>query len=422
MTPGCAPPTAGLPLRLRDLVPGGTAPLGPALARWLGLDAVQIECSGTAALVVALIALHEQAPSRHEVVVPAYTCPLVALAVAHCGLQLRVCDLVPDGLDMDPAHLGRLCCENTLAIMPTHLGGRLSDVRHARACATAVGAWVIEDAAQALGATVQGRCVGADSDMVFFSLAVGKGLTLYEGGVLHVRDPQLRESCRRISARIAPRRIGWEMLRCLQLLGLGLLYRPALLPWAYGRPLRSALRRADWIAAAGEDFAATIPLHQVGPWRQAVGARALQRLPAFQVQTASLAQDRLRRLRGIAGLLLLSDDAGVDAQGVWPVLLMLLPNQACRDDVLQRLWGAGCGVSVPFVHALPDHPACASLVPTVDADAWPNARRLAGRLLCLSNSAWLTPGQFDTVCAALQAAAQPAADSRDRSAASRAAT
>src|SRR2546427_8158285 len=82
------PPTAGLPLRAADLLPWGDADLATALAQWLGVPAVQLECSGTSALMVALQTLRRLAPGRSEVIAPAYTCPLVALAVAHCGLQL----------------------------------------------------------------------------------------------------------------------------------------------------------------------------------------------------------------------------------------------------------------------------------------------------------------------------------------------
>ena len=83
------PPTAGLPLRQSDLL-GGSHDLEGALAAYLRLPSVQLECSGTAALVVILHALRHIAPKRDEVVLPAYTCPLVAWAVVRCGLKVRL--------------------------------------------------------------------------------------------------------------------------------------------------------------------------------------------------------------------------------------------------------------------------------------------------------------------------------------------
>ena len=96
------PPTAGLPLRWRDLLPGAPT-LASELAAQLGTPPLQLECSGTASLLIALTALRQLQPSRRRVVVPAYTCPLVAIAVRQAGLELQLCDLRPGQYDMDPA-------------------------------------------------------------------------------------------------------------------------------------------------------------------------------------------------------------------------------------------------------------------------------------------------------------------------------
>jgi dTDP-4-amino-4,6-dideoxygalactose transaminase len=398
-----APPTAGLPLRLADLRPGGDDGLAPALARFLGLEDVLVTCSGTAALVIALTALRRLSPDRDAVVVPAYTCPLVALAVARCGLRLVLCDLLPASLDLDPAGLAACCDARTLAIVPTHLGGRVADAGPARIRARAVGARVIEDAAQALGARVDGRGIGADSDIVFFSLAVGKGLTIFEGGVLAARDPALRAACRDAASALAPSRAGWELRRSLELLGYAALYRPAGLGWAYGRPLRRALARGDWVEAAGDDFDPPIPLHAVGRWRRAVGVRALARLPDFLEAGRRQAAARLDRLRRIPGLRLIGDSPAVSgARGTWPVLLVLLPDPAVRDRLMERLWGAGCGLSLPFVRVLPDYGGrYDAVVPPAAPQDLPHARALAGRLLAIGNSPWLDDARFEAVVQAI---------------------
>lgn len=99
------PPTAGLPLKFGDLLPWRGGDFSQALAHWLGVPSVQLECSGTSALMVALRSLKAQKPERSEVIAPAYTCPLVALAVAQSGLQLRLCDLRTGVLDMDTDRL-----------------------------------------------------------------------------------------------------------------------------------------------------------------------------------------------------------------------------------------------------------------------------------------------------------------------------
>ena len=373
--------------------------LAHALAGFIGLPTVQITCSGTAALVIALTALARQTPDRRVVIVPAYTCPLVALAVKHCALELRVCELLPDSLDMDSVELARLCDHNTLAVIPTHMAGRVADVASACLHARAVGAWVIEDAAQALGATVGGQSVGLQGDVGFFSLAVGKGLTMFEGGVLFTQHPHLRESLRKVAETVTPPKTGWELRRSIELLAYAAVYRPAGLRLAYGRPLRRDLAHGDWIAAAGDEFDLDIPLHRPGSWRQAVACHALARLPAFLDETAKGAAVWRAMLRLIPGVHLLDDAAG---QGVWPVMLVLLPSHAARDAVLKRLWGSGYGLSLPFVHTLPDYTYLQGIVPAAGPDALPNARRLASRMLAIGNSPWVTDGDRDVVCGVLR--------------------
>lgn len=392
------PPTAGLPPLWRDLVPRGRerGDFAQRAAAFLGAEHVQLECSGTASLVVALSAL-KRLSARRVVVVPAYTCPLVALAVAHCGLELRVCDLARDSIDFDAAELAARCTRETLALIPTHLGGRVADVDTAIGIARRVGAFVIEDAAQALGARRGDRSVGLDGDIGFFSLAVGKGLTTYEGGLLIARDPALREELARSSRELIGRDPGAEFKRSLQLLGYHALYRPALLRLAYGWPLRRALRRGDPVAAVGDDFSLPIPLHTLGHWRQSVGARALARLPAFLDACAAQAHARKARLARIAGVSLVDD--GADAHGTWPFLMLRMRDMAARDAALDRLWSAGLGVSRLFIHALPDYAYLADIVGAQDV---PNARAFAQTMLTVSNSPWLADAEFESIAAALE--------------------
>ena len=391
------PPTAGLPLRWRDLLPGAPM-LARDLAAQLGTPPLQLECSGTASLLIALTTLRELQPGRRRVVVPAYTCPLVAIAVHQAGLELQLCDLRAGHYDMDPRALRAACDERTLAIVPTHLGGRVADVDDARDVARGVGAYVIEDAAQALGARHDGISVGLAGDIGFFSLAAGKGLSIYEGGLLLARDPDLRARLAATAERIVPHRLGWECRRSAELLGYAALYRPRGLGLAYGDPLRRALHRGDPVAAVGDDFALTIPLHRVGRWRQAVGARAAARLPGFLDQLTAQAVRRLPRLREIDGVQVMQDPSS--SPGTWPFFLLLLPDPARRDAALNELWEAGLGVSRLFIHALPDYAYLAGIVPSQNV---PHARDFAARSLTISNSLWMTDADFELICRTLEA-------------------
>ncbi|MDR0216564.1 MAG: DegT/DnrJ/EryC1/StrS family aminotransferase [Comamonas sp.] len=397
------PPTAGLPLQLGDLWPFGAGNFAQQLATWLGIEAVQLECSGTSALMVALRSLKSLKPGRSEIIAPAYTCPLVALAIAQCGLQLRLCDLRADALDMDPACLQRLCCEQTLAVLPTHLCGRVADVDTALHCARAVGAYVIEDAAQALGARNDGESLGLKGDLGFFSLAVGKGLSTFEGGVLIAREPAMRAalSATGEGVRFSP---WWELRRSVELLGYAMLYQPSGLRMAYGKPLEQALSRGDWVEAAGDDFDDSIPQHRLGCWRQRVGAKALPRLAAFQQQTDEQARARVAQLQA-CGLEVVQDIAP-HAQGVWPVILLRMPSQQARDTVLRAHWADGSGLSLPFVHVLPDYGRYDHVLASARHDDVSQARDWAQRLLAISNSPWLDDARFAKLLSVLEGALQ----------------
>jgi dTDP-4-amino-4,6-dideoxygalactose transaminase len=390
------PPTAGLPLRWSDFLPrAGRTSLESSLAARLHVPAVQIECSGTAALIVALTAL-KRASARRSVIIPAYTCPLVALAVLHCGLQPVLCDLRENHFDISVESLEALSGADTLAIIPTHLGGRVADLAGVMEIAQRKGARVIEDAAQALGATWQGRAVGSVGDVGFYSLAVGKGLTLYEGGVLVAREPDLRRQLQQASEEVAPYRLWWEVRRLAELAGYAAFYRPAMLRFAYGAPLRRALRRGELVEAVGDDFSGSIPLHRVGAWRRAVGANAASRLPTF-LETLSLqAAARKKTLAAISGLTVMDDPAG--CSGAWPFFMIAMRTAVSRDAALARLWRAGVGVSRLFIHALPDYPYLAA---RLRGQHVPNARDFAARMLTVSNSPWLRENEFQWICSVL---------------------
>lgn len=395
------PPTAGLPLTWRDLLPRHTAAaFGIKFAEFLGVPTVQLTCSGTAALVVALTTLARDS-TRRSVVIPAYTCPLVAAAILRCGLTPVLCDSRENHFDLCPDALKVSCRDDTLAVVPTHLGGRVADLGAVIEYAHAMGATVVEDAAQALGATWHDRPVGTIGDLGFYSLAVGKGLTLYEGGALTAREPSMRARLRITARGMLPGRPLWETRRVLELLGYALLYRPGALRVAYGLRLRRALARGNFIEAVGDEIPSDIPLHRLGTWRQAIGANAIERLPAFLSALSAQALERKRQLSALAGVDVIDDAAG--ARGTWPFFMILMPNARARDRALSSLWSAGVGASRLFIHALPDYPAVAAQVGAV---AVPRARDFAARLLTVTNSLWLRERDFARICAELERCAR----------------
>ena len=264
------------------------------------------------------------------------------------------------------------------------------------------GAAVIEDAAQSMGARIGGRSVGLLSDAGFFSLAAGKGLTTFEGGVLFSNDPELHAELAKTAAGLLPGRRGtgffWNFRRIAELLAYGVFYHPDRLALVYGNKLRRALDRNDEITAAGDFFTpGDIPLHWPDAFRLRVAAKALGRLPDFLEQGARRAKRRIPLLLRAGAERVFADPPG--SEGVWPFLMVLMPGRAGRDAVLARLWRQGLGLGKLFVHALPDYPYLAGQL-AVDEDC-PSARDLSARMFTITNSPWLDDDSFERIVRAL---------------------
>lgn len=387
-------PTAGLSLKARDFfsLPFSSTErsLETKLADFLGTDYVQIECSGTAALVVALEALKLHS-HRKQVVLSAYTCPWVALAVIHCGLIPVVADSQSDNFDYSSDALNGVCSSDTLVVVHTHLAGRVADIEKTISIAKSVGAYVIEDAAQSLGAQLNGKSVGLFGDIGFYSLGVGKGLTIFAGGVLVSENPSIRAAMQKIGSSLPTSRMS-EARRSVELLAYYFLYRPIGMGLAFGYQLRRKLKRGNLIQAVGDDCTFTFPLHKVGRWRKRIGAKAIERLPRFIAETREQAEKRVAELNKITGLKVLGDVEG--GQGVWPFTIVILPTAQARDKVLASLWDKGLGVGRLFIHALKDYEYLSSYFKQADT---PNAQAFAERTLIITNSLWLRDADFSKI-------------------------
>ncbi len=388
-----APPTAGLPLSILDFLPSKTS-LEDGLAAFLQQKHVQIESSGTAAIMVALAAL-KRLSHRRSVIIPAYTCPFVPLAILRCGLKPVICDTKKHHFDFCLESLESACDEDTLAIMPTHLGGRVADIGSIMKIAQQYGAYVVEDAAQALGARWQGKLVGTLGDVGCYSLGVGKGLTIFGGGAVIAREGIVQQALQTTHAEIVPFKLNWEVLRLLGLIGYYAFYRPLGLGLVFGIPLRQNLKRGKLIEAVGDDCSADFQVHHVGSWRKSVGANALRRLPAFHEASHKQALGRKAQLIKILGVNVI-DDADGDI-GTWPYLLVLMPTEQARDAALAELWPARLGVGRLFIHALCDY----DYLPFGKVET-PNARDFAARTFTITNSPWLKDDDFLKICEVLE--------------------
>jgi len=152
--------------------------------------------NGTVALHLALLALG--AGPGDEVIVPSLTYVATANAVRYVGAEPVFVDVDPMTWCLDPVKAEEAITARTRGIIAVHLYGHPADMDAIMAVADPRGLWVIEDAAEAHGATYDGRTVGSLGTLATFSFYGNKIMTSGEGGAVTVDDPDLETTLRLI--------------------------------------------------------------------------------------------------------------------------------------------------------------------------------------------------------------------------------
>ena len=167
-------------------------------ARYIGVRHVVGVGNGLDALTLALQAAAQKqawAPGS-EVIVPAMTFVATAEAVLRAGFVPRFAD-VDDRALLTPETAEAVVSERTRAIVPVHLYGHPAPMTDLMAWAAERGLFVLEDAAQAHGAQIDGRNVGSWGHAAAFSFYPGKNLgALGDGGAVATADGELAERVR----------------------------------------------------------------------------------------------------------------------------------------------------------------------------------------------------------------------------------
>ena len=153
--------------------------------------------NGTDALVIALNAL-DIGPGD-EVITTPYTFFATAEAIARLGATPVFCDIREDDFCLDPAAIDARITPRTKAILPVHIFGHPADMDAICEVARAHDLPVIEDSAQAFGATITGREIGTFGDMATVSFFPTKNLPgIGDGGMVICRDEELADRVRRL--------------------------------------------------------------------------------------------------------------------------------------------------------------------------------------------------------------------------------
>jgi perosamine synthetase len=165
-------------------------------AKYLGVKHAITVNTGTAALHIALIA--SGIGVGDEVIVPAFTMAASWMAVMYTGAKPIFVDVDSEIYTIDPGLIEAAITERTKAIMPVHIYGHPADLDPIMAIAKKHHLLVIEDAAEAHGATYKGRLVGGIGDINAFSFYANKIITTGEGGMVTTDSDELASVARRM--------------------------------------------------------------------------------------------------------------------------------------------------------------------------------------------------------------------------------
>lgn len=178
-------------------------------ASFCGLEYGVGVASGTDALVLALRALG--AKEGDEVITSALSAPPTAVAICLAGARPVFADVDPRTLNLDPESVEERITPRTRFILPVHLYGRPADMRSLEGIASRHGLVLVEDCAQAHGASLDGKKAGAWGRAGCYSFYPTKNLGAYgDGGMVVTSDSELARElrCLRDYGRVERDRLG----------------------------------------------------------------------------------------------------------------------------------------------------------------------------------------------------------------------
>lgn len=364
-----SPPTA-TPLTLAQWRAGWRSDEGSLtrfsaeISTYLGGSPCFTASSGRTALSLALRALHAVTPQRSEVILPAYTCPSLGKVILDLNLRPRLVDLSPQTLRYESDALAAALTERTLAVILVHPFGVPQPSAQVKQSAQAVGAFVIEDAAQALGARQNGLPIGVQGDVGLFSLGPGKPLSTGGGGILCVNNPELVEPVRWAWGVSADNHANFNAM--LRLTMFSIAFRP--FPWWLARRLGAQ-------KVGNSDKAMGYVLNDLSPAQAAVGSVLLPGLDAINARRRQNATQLKQVLAGVDGVWVA--DADASAEAIYLRLPVIVADQARREQLFTALSQAGIGVGKMW------HRPMTAVFPELADGEYPGATFVADHLLTL---------------------------------------
>jgi len=392
------PPTAGWPLTIKSLIPPFFKKYPEGLLeedfkRYLGAPFVLVTCSGTAAFYLILESM-KKLSGRKTVIIPAFVCPLIPLAIKRAGLKIKLCDINQNNFDFDMDKLQKICAEDKdiLAILAVHLGGIPLDLSTIKEIAGKNKIFIIEDCAQSLGSEYRNKKTGSFGEFAFFSLCRGKGLTIYEGGLAITNLPEYAQLLNDTYKKIMRRDNLSEWLKIAELFGYSIFYRPELFWFAFRAPQIFWQMRNNPVRAMGEYFDANFPLDEVSAFRKSLGHTYFHRISEKVDKQRKKVDIYLNGLSGLPGIKPILEPTRTRAS--YPYLALIFDNAQKRNSALNIFKDSGLGVSQVYLHAITDYAYLRDCIPDENCA---NSRALAQNSITLSTSSFLRKPELENI-------------------------
>lgn len=305
--------------------------------------------SGTTALVAAIEALRLE--PGDEVVTSPFTFVATLNAIIEAGATAVFADIRSDDFTLDPDAVAAVVGPRTRALLPVHLYGQAADLDAFEALGRRHGLAIVEDAAQAHGATVAGRPVGR-AGQACFSLYATKNVCTGEGGVVTTDDHDLADALRVLRNQGMRRRYEYEVA--------GHNYRMTDLQAAVGIP---QMERLETVTAARRANAAALDRGLEGVAGVTAPFRQPRRGHVFHQYTVRVGPGSARD----------------------------------RDALATALTEAGVGCGVYYPRVVFDYD-CYRESPQVRASGVPNAELAAREVLSLPVHPLVTDSDIDRIC------------------------
>ncbi|MBI5326771.1 MAG: DegT/DnrJ/EryC1/StrS family aminotransferase [Deltaproteobacteria bacterium] len=388
-------PTTSAPMKAMDILGGFSAviasnscieELEKSFAEYVGVKHCLAVNKGTAALYLAIMAM-KKLSDKTEVILPAYTVPTLTLAMNMAGLKTKLCDISLETFNMEPESLKGHLSKKTLCVVPVHMFGFPCELKEIKKTCQDMKAFMLEDPAQAMGAELDGKKVGAYGDAALFSLCKGKVISTFSGGFAVTDNDELALLMRaeRDKLPLNKKRFANPLLLFA--------FAFAMRPFIYGTmyPFIERFKSTE----VHEHF---FP-EKYTEFQAAVGLKLLQRLDDVVEKRIRIGKAMYDALNGYDWIILPKIVPG--SKPVFNHLPVVFKDASRFQKVMKSLWQRGIDTARMYmrpIHHIYD------LGYGCNPDPFPNATYVAERLLTLPSHPYMTDADVEKIIDAFRKA------------------